>query len=549
MHANIKIPALVYKIAFVVVLVVLLVFLFRNPTTEISPQPLDDLGIGTSTHLRVGTDGLSGAYGQLEEMQIRWVREEIPWAEVELNPGEFRWVYGNGNTYRDFNRMLAEAKIHDLKVLAVLSTGPVYLPHQFPEQAVDSDEFMKRWQVYVQAVVDRFGDRIDYWEIGTEVNNPSQWATVVFPTAIQATADPSPFLYARMLSTAYKIIKQHDPNDVVVLGGLFSSTHNTCDTSLYWYLAELRNAGAWDNFDVIALHPYWENNPPEAWMARGPAMDIESNGCQPDIPIQTNLLGEIEKISNFSAKYGRKPLWVTEIGWREDWLTTLAAEQNVPTDQIESNFLVRSVVPLLANNAVQKIFWNSYYEDPRNPGFTLGPAGKQAFSNIAKLLGGTRVLTDGKSNNQLGMETGVFEYRFRKEGRTIIYLWTASGGTRPYLVTLTDVPGKMYRAYVADTPDLSIAAGIEIETRNNDLTLYVNEIPVILIQDNVNIIASLSYRIQDGLARWGERQQKEINNWTGNQIDQLGDRMLNWSEKGLYRFMNWLVDQLGNQEL
>jgi hypothetical protein len=547
MFLNIKIPSLVYKIAAAIIFVILIIFLFRTPTTEISPQPLDDLGIGTSTHLRVGTDGLSGAYGQLEELHIRWIREEIPWAEVELNPGEFRWVYGFGNTYRDFNRMLAEAKTHDLNVLAVLSTGPVYLPHQYPEQSVDVDEFMKRWQVYVQSAVDRFGDRIDYWEIGNEMNNPSQWSKVVFPTTVQGSADPSPFLYARMLTTANKIIKRHDPNDVVVLGGLLSSTHNTCDTSLYWYLSELRNTGAWNDFDMIAVHPYWESNPPEAWMYRGPAMDVENGLCQPEIPIQTNLLGEIDKISAFGAQYGRKPIWITEIGWHEDWLTTLAAAQNVPTDQIESNFLVRSVVPLLTNSNVQKIFWNSYYEDPGNPGFTLGPSGKQAFSNIARLLGGARILSDGKLNNQLGMETGIFEYRFRKEGRTIIYLWTASGGTAPYLVTLSDVPGKAYRAYAADTADLSIESGIEIETNNDQLTLYVNEIPVVLIQDNVNIFASLNYRVSDGLARWGEKQRKGINNWAGNQVEQLGDSVLNWSEKGLYRFMNWLVDQLGDQ--
>ncbi|MAT42519.1 MAG: hypothetical protein CL609_09275 [Anaerolineaceae bacterium] len=547
MFSDIKIPSLVYKIAIVAVFVTLIVFLFRTPTTEISPEPLNDLGIGTSTHLRVGTDGLSGAYGQLEEMNIHWIREEIPWSEVELNPGEFRFVYGFGNTYRDFNRMLVEAETHDLNVLAVLSTGPVYLPHQYPEQSVDSDQLLKRWQVYVQTVVDRFGDRINYWEIGNEINNPNQWAKVVFPTSQQATADPSPFLYARMLTTAYKIIKQHDSNDVVVLGGLLSSTNNNCNTSLYWYLGELRNAGAWDDFDIIAVHPYWENNPPEAWMYRGPAMDVESNLCQPDIPIQTNLLGEIEKISNFAAQYGAKPIWVTELGWREDWLTTLAAAQNVPTDQIESNFLIRSVVPLLANEDVRKVFWNSYYEDPGNPGFTLGPAGKQAFSNIARLLGGARILSDGKTSNQIGLETGVFEYRFRKEGRTIIYLWTASGGTTPYLVTLRDVPGKMYRAYVANTDDLSISSGIEIETNNSNLTLYINEIPVVLIQDNVNIFSSLNFRISDGLASWGEKQKDGLNNWANNQVEQVGNRVLNWSEKGIYRFMNWLVDQLGDQ--
>ena len=50
--------------------------------------------MGSSTHLRVGIDGLAGAYEQIESMNINWVREEIPWSEVEQTPGQFSWSYG-----------------------------------------------------------------------------------------------------------------------------------------------------------------------------------------------------------------------------------------------------------------------------------------------------------------------------------------------------------------------------------------------------------------------------------------------------------------------
>lgn len=544
MIPSIKIPSIVYKIAASIVFIILLTILFRAPTTEISSDRLDKVGIGTSTHLRVGNEGLDGAYRQLDELGIHWVREEIPWSEVELTPGEYRWTYGFDTTYRDFNQMLNIANDHDLEILAVLSTGPVYLPNQYPDQSVDSDQLLKRWQAYVQTVVDRFGDQINYWEIGTEINNPEQWAKVVFPTTPNAAAQPSPFLYTRMLSTANQIIKQHDPNDVIVLGGLYSSTNNNCNSSIYWYLAELKNAGAWDDFDVIALHPYWENNPPEAWMDRGPGIDLESGLCQEEIRVQANFQEEIEKVINFANRYGGKPLWITELGWHETWMTTMAVQQNVPTDQIESNFVVRSIVPLLTNAQVRKIFWNSYYEEPSRPGYVLGPSGKQSLSNIARLIGGARVVSDGKVNNQVGQNTGLFEYRFRKEGRTIVYLWTASGGANPYLITLTDLPGSRYRAYPADTADLSTDSGIVIETNNGEISLYINEIPVILIQDNVNIVASLQYRISDGFITWWDEQQDGLNVWADAQIEKIGNQALNWAEKGFYKFINWLVDQI-----
>ena len=87
------------------------------------------------------------------------------------------------------------------------------------------------WEGFVQAVVDRYGDQIDYWEIGSEPNNPVEWGKVMFPTVLDATSAPSPFLYARMLSTAEKIIKKHNNRDKVILGGLYNSSNTDCQTN------------------------------------------------------------------------------------------------------------------------------------------------------------------------------------------------------------------------------------------------------------------------------------------------------------------------------
>ncbi len=203
-------------------------------------------------------------------------------------------------TYRDFSSMLLLAEKYKLNLVAVLTTGPVFLPHQYPGQSVDADEMVKYWQAYVQAVVDRYGDQIDYWEIGNEENNPGEWGKVMFPTSPDAQAQPEPFLYARLLSTAYQIIKNNDSRDTVILGGLYNSSTSDCKTSPIWFLNEINVAGAWNDFDVIGLHPFWQNNPPEAWMSRGPSQNIENGSCQPDLPVQSNLIGEIRKIREFT---------------------------------------------------------------------------------------------------------------------------------------------------------------------------------------------------------------------------------------------------------
>ena len=271
-------------------------------------------------------------------MNIHWIREEFPWSEIEQSPGEFVFSYDFGQTYRDFDSMVALAKRHGLEVVAVLNSGPAYLYHNYPDQPVDADDLLRYWEGFVQAIVDRYGDDIDYWEIGSEPNNPQQWGKVMFPTVADAISSPSPFLYAQMLSTAEKIIKKHNNRDMVILGGLYNSSNSDCTTNSVAYLADLVNAGVWDSFDIVAIHPFWQNNPPEVWMQRGPSTDIASGECYSDIENQMNLIGEIRYINEFIKEYGKKKIWITEIGWNEDWLNLIGSQNGFDSDQIELKF-------------------------------------------------------------------------------------------------------------------------------------------------------------------------------------------------------------------
>lgn len=535
------------KIVGVVIILLMLSAFIKPKEKEIGQAKLDSIGMGSSIHLLVGTDGLPGAYQQLEEMNVHWVREEIPWREVEQTPGQYQWYYTNGSTERDFHFMLAEAEKHDLEVVAVLSTGPAYLPHVYPDQSVDVDLLVENWKNYVQAVVDRFGDQIDYWEISPQGNNPDTWGKVMFPTNQDATSDPNPFLFARMLTTAEKVIKKHSSRDTVILGGLYSSPANTCETTPIMFLNEIKNAGAWKHFDVIAINPYWENNPPEAWMPRGPEVDLETMSCDSSTTRSSNLVDEVRTIRDFANEKGKKPIWITEIGWNEDWLSYPAAQHFITTDQVEANYVVRSIIPLITEDKVEKIFWYSLYEDPQNPGFVLGSEGQQALMNIGRLLGGARSLGQFQqlSSYATPQDLGIYEFRFRKEGRLIIYAWTASGGESPFPITFTDLPGKNYRAYSASTQDLSVEGGMELKVSSDkSLTIYVNEFPVILIQQNPNLITSLTHRMDDGLKKLVNHQKGRVDSWVDTQIAKLGEKALDWAEEKIYNLLNRSFDRI-----
>ncbi|NTW44853.1 MAG: hypothetical protein HGB14_10605 [Anaerolineaceae bacterium] len=546
MSAKFRLIPLLFKFGIVIVSFFLLSFLI-TPKEEIGKSPKDSLGMGTSTHLRVGIDELGDAYQQLEEMNIHWVREEFPWSEIEQSPGEYVFSYDFEQTYRDFDSMVALAKRHGLEVVAVLNSGPAYLYHNYPDQPVDGDDLLQSWEGFVQAIVDRYGDDIDYWEIGSEPNNPQQWGKVMFPTVADAISSPSPFLYAQMLSTAEKIIKKHNNRDMIILGGLYNSSNSDCTTNPVAYLADLVNAGVWDSFDIVAIHPYWQNNPPEVWMQRGPSTDIKTGECFSDIENQTNLIGEIRYINEFIQEYGTKKIWITEIGWNEDWLNLIGSQNGFDPDQIESNFLVRSIIQLITEEQVDKVFWYTLFDDPSNPGFSLSIQSMATLKNISLLLSNARPLGQFQKYSDLGSpdELGLFEYRFRKEGRTIIYAWAANGGATPYPITMENVTGVKYRAYPIDTTDLSLDNGMELDVADDhSLTIYVNEIPAILIEEKPNMIASLIFRIEDSVSRWYENQKENANDWVNQQKQKMINKELDWAEESLLNLLNKIVDKL-----
>jgi hypothetical protein len=214
---------------------------------------------------------------------------------------------------------------------------------------------------------------------------------------------------------------------------------------------------------------------------------------------------------------------------------------------VEANYIVRSIIPLISEDNVEKIFWYSLYEDPENPGFVLGSEGQQALRKIGRLLGGARSLGQFQqlSSYATPQDLGIYEFRFRKEGRLIIYAWTASGGESPFPITFNDLPGKNYRAYAANTQDLSVEGGMELSVSSDQsLTIYVNEFPVILIQQNPNLVTSLTHRMDDGLKKLVNHQKGRVDSWFDAQISNLGEKALDWAEGKIYNLLNQSFDRI-----
>jgi len=522
---------------------------------------IDGFGIGSNLHLNLGVKGnaLSNALDEQKAMEAHWSREQIPWEEVEHTQDNFLWAYDFtadlGDTQvsvpRNYNILLKESQQRGIHVMALLAYGAFYLPKPAPE-----DELLERWRNYVQHVVDQYGDQIDYWEIGNEMNSREFWGKVLIPNGNKNLVTPDPALYGRMLKAAYEVIKMRDRKDVVILGGLvtMSGEGPDCENNPFAYLGQLKALGVWDSFDAIAIHPYWSTNP-EAFIDRGMAHDPQTGTCLPDQRSDDNLLGEVRAYRDLAKNFGAKSIWITEIGWEQGDLERRAQERRATQpnskttgDQVEADYLVRAYVPLLSEPGIGKIFWFTQFQlDPRGDNHQLGQLGQRAFRNLSQLLTGSQPLGQYQGQNDHGgaNDKDIYEYRFRKDDQEVIVLWKARGGDEHLEgVVVNDVPGSQIRLLAADAEDISVNAGKLLPVQKGQVTLALTERPIILIAEAPGSWENLSQQAQQAIEQWWQEQKDNLAKWWEQQQKNLEEKVQTWREEQQKHLEAWFEQQL-----
>lgn len=182
-----------------------------------------------------------------------------------------------------------------------------------------ADEDWDEWGHYRFLDAQLYADRIDAWEIGNEPNLIEEWRK-----------PPDPAAYARLLEIAYREIKAAAPGAIVVSAGLApvnarGDPHHLNDLD---FLREMYAHGAADHMDVLGVHNFGFNQPPEMppdgtvcptemWgrsayvRVEGPEID---RGCW---PVQGLAFRRAEWMREIMVEYGDedKPMWATEFGW------------------------------------------------------------------------------------------------------------------------------------------------------------------------------------------------------------------------------------------
>ena len=232
------------------------------------------------------------ALAMIEAAGLHWVRQSFPWAEIEPQPGHYRW--------QPWDEVVSALQARDLSIIAVLDTSPSWArrdpegenPYTPPQEIVDYGRFMR-------AFAGRYGEQIDYYQVWDEPNVSAHWGDGYVDAAA----------YTTLLREGYAQIKAADPVAYVLTAGLAPTTEEgPLNLNEVAFLRGLYTAGGRDYFDILAAKPYgfWS----------GPADRREE--------VAVLNFSRLALLRQIMADEGdeEKAVWAVEFGWNAlppDW--------------------------------------------------------------------------------------------------------------------------------------------------------------------------------------------------------------------------------------
>ncbi|SEH70402.1 VCBS repeat-containing protein/40-residue YVTN family beta-propeller repeat-containing protein [Mycolicibacterium rutilum] len=217
----------------------------------------------------------------MKESGVDTIRILIPWFLVE--PEDDVW------TWDRTDRLVYGARDRGIKVLAVLNHPPEWAVTPGTDPLVGSPADPAEYAEYVGMVATRYKGEVGAYEIWNEPNGQMFWQP-----------KPNAADYTKLLQAAYPVIKEIDP-DAVVIAGSIGAILDEGDwaTDSVRFLKEMYEAGAAGYFDALSYHPYHYTTPfsTGAWLQGSPI----------------NQLDEMRALMTAHGD-GNKKIWATEYG-------------------------------------------------------------------------------------------------------------------------------------------------------------------------------------------------------------------------------------------
>ncbi len=368
-----------------------------------------------------GVEG--GAWASAPFGALRLWDNGTGWSQIELAKGEFKWDNLEG--------ALANAESKGMtEILYVLGTTPEWAATKVNESdypqpgAASAPANLEDWDAWVTAVVEKFGDRINAYQIWNEAN-------------LKNFYNGTPKQMAEMTKRAYDIIKANNPDALVVSASPSTRLASAFDRFFPEYLAELK-ALNWP-IDVVAIHTYPDG-----------AGD----------PVARGALIEKAQAALTAAGAPDLPLWDTELNYG------LAGPGEIPRTEITgpraAGFVVRTYIDDLRYGIDRSYWyiWTLRQYDLLGIQAYAGTDAEQGFFAVDNWVTGASF--GGCTEN-----AGAVTCDFSRDGTSWIVAWAETGEV-PYTtpensqlvcdplsacseagpgtqITLTEIPVRVYR--------------------------------------------------------------------------------------------------------
>ncbi len=355
----------------------------------------------------------------VSELGVTWVREDLHWHRVQPRPDVWDWTFTDAAL-----RALLSRGINVLGVLGPsVGWATPYrndIPNDVSYYAPDPDAFVN----YARGVVTRYRRYVKHWEIWNEPDHAIFWRPA-----------PDAAAYASLLNRTAAAIREVDPEATILIGGV-----NPFDTT---FLRAVAEHGAWNSFDILAIHPY----------------------VNPYAPENGNLTAAVIGVRALGQQFGEKPIWVTEVGWASGPSDRDSAGR--ADEQSQANHLPRAML-MLWEAGVERVFWYTFKDDPGNPyglirlgrGRTDYSARKPAFESFRTL-------------NQHLADTTYVERRDLFEQRVLVDFETVQGWRR-----VSQPNGALRLSNDAYRGSSSAELNYTFSTRQNDYVAFEREPPL-----------------------------------------------------------------------
>ena len=252
-----------------------------NPASSAIDQRATTVAVAAPEFWWYSDEDLAKGLDLLKESGVDTIRILIPWFLVE--PEDDVW------TWDRTDRIVYGARDRDIKVVAVLNHTPEWAVTPGTDPLVGAPADPAEYAEYVGMVATRYKGQVGAYEIWNEPNGQIFWQP-----------KPNAADYTKLLQAAYPVIKEIDPDAVVIAGSIGAILDDgDWTTDSVRFLREMYEAGAAGYFDALSYHPYHYTTP------------FSTGGWLQGSPI--NQLNEIRELMTQHGD-GNKKIWATEYG-------------------------------------------------------------------------------------------------------------------------------------------------------------------------------------------------------------------------------------------